>query len=928
MRRSADCARVSLEDLPLRTRAQPALREAASILGWQSHGKSSGTNERMNAVAMGTVELYRTLEKAHAAGRAAAAAGPSLGVERTAPAPWVAELWELWGDGRALIGPLQRKLLVSQLLAAADGFSDTAGTVALMASFLARCGTAAATERPGDGERFTPGERAVLSLGRRYRDALRERALREPDEAARQLAVLAGEGAMPRAAVVAVDPVDGTPGLEELLAAMAGGPADAADGEPFALPPLPAGVEPRMAYAAGPTIVASVVLGEVEDALDRGCRSVLVCAPRPEALFEAVSPALAQRRPTQNLRYRIPFGETYLGRALACVPLPARDFSVERATDFALNPLACVPWYTAQELNTMLRKDRLAGFAEADALLCEGSATYRDFASLAAFVSGEGGSAVGARGALGRVRERLDAIEGLSPGEWAREARAAESLAGLLEAADELAVDAPCFSAVLDGLSVAVTLQSGEGRDADGGPGVTVEFAAMDRLDSLLAGSWDAVVLGDVSQAAFPVTACAGALDELAAKLGCPVDDDPFEAGRRRFAAAMGASRRRFTCVLCQRDGAGEETYPAFMLGEYEERLAGPVVVERGEDALVAGCGHTFEPVAFRKEWPPVARGELRELHLGNFLPTAEAEGRRCLVMSPSAVESYLACPYRWFIEKRVAPAGIDEGFDALGKGSFIHQVFARFYDDLASRGVARVTPENLGEAEGAFGELFDRLLAEQPQRNPGDGRLVTTGKAEAVEVGRLRGAALECLRRQARFAPGYDICGHEIAIGDDGPVPYGGVLLRGRADRVDVDRANHRFAVIDYKGSVGASYAANVKADEEPGLPRKIQAAMYAQVLRTRFQNLHCAGALYLSYSAKSRAGFAAGAADDTFDDNGFLAQKSRVPLNFEAYLDAVEQQAAVALAGLYADDIAVRPRDSDACTFCPAVYCEGRLS
>lgn len=889
---------------------------------------------------MGTVELYRTLEKAHAAGRAAAAAGPSLGVERTAPAPWVAELWELWGDGRALVSSLQRKLLVSHLLAEADGFNDTAGTVALMAAFLARCGTAAAGERSGDGGRFTPGEEAVLSLARRYGDALRERGLVEPDDAARQLAALAGEGAVPQVAVVAVDPVRGTPGLEELLAAMATGPADvaagnpadvagaAADGEPFALPPLPAGVEPRMACAAGPTIVASVVLGEVQDALDGGCRSVLLCAPRPEALFEAVSPALARRPMVQNLRYRIPFGETHLGRALACVPLPARGFSVEQATDFALNPVACMPWYTAQNLNIMLRKDRLAGFAEADALLCEGSATYRDIASLAAFVSGEGGSAAGARGALGRVRERLDAIESLSPGEWAREARAAESLAGLLEAASELAVDGPCLSAVLDGLSLSVTLQSGEGRDTDGGLGATVEFAAMDRLDSLLAGSWDAVVLGDVSQAAFPATASAGALDELAAKLGCPVDDDPFEAARRRFAAAMEAARRRFTCVLCQRDGAGEETYPAFMLGEYEERLTDPAVVEQGEDALVAGCGHTFEPVAFRKEWPPVTRGKLRELHLDDFLPTAEAGGRRCLIMSPSAVESYLACPYRWFIEKRVAPNGIDEGFDALGKGSFIHQVFARFYDDLAARGVARVTPENLREAEGTFGELFDRLLAEQPLRNSEDGRLVITGKAEAVEVGRLRGAALECLRRQAHFAPGYEVCGHEIAIGQDAPVPYGGVLIRGRTDRVDVDRANNRFVVIDYKGSVGSRYAAAVGDDEVPTLPRKVQAAVYAQVLRTRSQNLHCAGALYLSYSAKSRAGFAAGAADDTFDDNGFLAAKSRVPLNFEAYLDAVEQQAAAALAGLYADDIAVRPCDSGACTFCPAVYCEGRLS
>ena len=54
--------------------------------------------------------------------------------------------------------------------------------------------------------------------------------------------------------------------------------------------------------------------------------------------------------------------------------------------------------------------------------------------------------------------------------------------------------------------------------------------------------------------------------------------------------------------------------------------------------------------------------------------------------------------------------------------------------------------------------------------------------------------------------------------------------------------------------GSTGREYAAAVKEGEEVLLPGRIQADVYAQALRARLEGLHGAGALYLSYSAKSR--------------------------------------------------------------------------
>lgn len=62
------------------------------------------------------VELYRTIERANAAAKAAATAtapGAAFGVRRLTAAGLVEELWELWGDGRVLVSAEERSLLAA-----------------------------------------------------------------------------------------------------------------------------------------------------------------------------------------------------------------------------------------------------------------------------------------------------------------------------------------------------------------------------------------------------------------------------------------------------------------------------------------------------------------------------------------------------------------------------------------------------------------------------------------------------------------------------------------------------------------------------------------------------------------------------------------------------------------------------------------------
>ncbi|MEC4294482.1 PD-(D/E)XK nuclease family protein [Adlercreutzia shanghongiae] len=904
------------------------------------------------------VELYRTIERANACAKAAAleaAPAASFGVRRLTPADFVAELWELWGDGRALVSADERKVLVAALLrefAAEARLSDSPGTVALIARFVSNVGCLLEGQAL-DETSFTARERGVLALAAQYCERLRGAGLVEPEQAAALLSDAVASGEVPSPCVSVVDAIEAGAGLDRLLRVLDCSPKPDA----FVLPTLAEGVEPALVMPAGPTALAGLLLDEITEVASAGETALLVVSPAPDRLFESLAAPLSAAGVSSALRCSRPFEETLTGCALAAVADIDGPHGIAAATDFAYNRLSGVPGRDAQRLNREIREDRTfegAAIAEKLRLL---SPTFSEFQRIAEVCAGaeDARAAEDALRALDVLAEWVKGVDVLTFAEKAREAAALAKAQGLLAACVRIGAWGCDLAPLLASASVPVqVLAAAEG-------GATVEFASLDRLDSLVPRSYDEVIVADCSQEVFPAKADRTALDGLTEKLGYARPADEFERERRRFAAAMGAAKARFTLGISQRDEKGEETYPAFLLSEFSDALtqshppqsalagkgadAGysefddaafglPVALSRcarrgGEEALVGGIGQSFAALCGKEEVPGVARGCLRQLNLADFLKKAPGPDGPVAVLSASAIESYLSCPYGWFLKNRLRPEAPDEQFGPAEKGGFVHRVLARLYDGLAAEGVARVDEGNLAACEGRLDAVFDECLAEQRRERPGSGRLVARSKSEKVEVERLRGQLHTTLRRLATMAPAYRVHGHEVAVAPEDGIDYAGFRLNGRADRVDVDAEDGRFAIIDYKGSVGSDYAAAMReGDEEVPLPGRIQADVYAQALRRRLTDLHCAGALYLSYSAKRRAGSLVGAADATYDDGGLLGASSRVPLNFEAYLDAVEELAAARLAGLLRGEIAPSPRSSAACRFCPALDCERRLS
>ncbi|MEE0706051.1 MAG: hypothetical protein UCH28_06660, partial [Adlercreutzia sp.] len=339
-----------------------------------------------------SVELYRTIERANdQAKRAAeaAGAGASLGVRRMTAAAWVQELWELWGDGRALVDGAQRTVLVARLLEGQQAVASSPGAARQLAAFFRRYASRLALEAASDNEGFAPAlsshEEAVLALGRAYDEALHRAHLIESDQAAALLAAAAPTGAVPLAPVRVVDEADLTPGVRALVAAAGGasstdaaaetaGSTVSAAGGSVVLPALAAGVEPQFLVPAGAAATAPLVRASVLEAVAHGARSVLVCGPNAPELFEALAPSLAAEGLSCAERLEAPVDTTAAARLWRSVQAVAEGrCQAAAATDALANPLAGAGLREASRLNSELRRDRTLTAENALVLLTEAS---------------------------------------------------------------------------------------------------------------------------------------------------------------------------------------------------------------------------------------------------------------------------------------------------------------------------------------------------------------------------------------------------------------------------------------------------------------------------------------------------------------------------------------------------------------------------
>ena len=910
-----------------------------------------------------------------------------LGTQHATAADLAVSQWELWGDGRAIVGDMHRLIEVYRLLEP-HGLQASVGTARQVASFLKRY-LDSLEKAEFDAFGLTKKEKAVCSLAAEYSRFLDASQLIELCQA-----LPAIRDKVARLDVRAAGPLL----LDEPLAGFYEGllgegfdrvDAGCCDGGAKAAPEFVL-LEPE-----GATAVGKMVFDEAKASIaERGMSDVAIASSRPLDDYMAMAPALREAGAVCAFEASVPFQQTSFGRFFVsgCKLLAMAGFFgvndvlevtdegwIDVATDVALSPYAGIaPFDSAllpslrgdgraramgrEDMNSVWRANRLLGANDAVSDLSAMSTAFQGFQVLFSL-----------EGDPFAVLERFRAdARRLHRGHRAMvEEAAVDAAIDLLRAASDLrcptsymALFPACASLRVSAVDDAEECTGREGRKP------FVMFVPIDGPSRMAPRSFDEVIACDVTDAYLNAREDAESTDGLAGQLGLHRPRRRMERSRAVFAASERAASERFACVLPLRDGESQESFASFAFDEFlERRFGGEIdasqakasargavpegisaesasflesnVFGLGEERLVQGVGLQLSAPSTLLTLPKAERGRLTHLKLADFMRCGRVGERALVSMSASAMEAYLDCPYKWFVERVVNPRRLDEEFGPLEAGNFAHGLLEGLYRGLASRfDAGRLRDVSPEDAYELFRETSSAASKKQYASAPNEGRYVAATGVEALAAQRL----VSCVWRSAllhRALPeDMRVAGMEYAIGsDDDDVPaaeYAGFALRGKVDRIDVSEDGGAFAVIDYKGSI-AGHAAGEDvvsfAPSEDGrdidpssLPRHVQALVYAQALRRlgAFGGC-CRGALYTSYKADSASGLVTGSYPA--GDNALAAvsdPKSAVRMDFGDFLDMVERAVAARLDGVHASSIPVEPSYADACRHCSLSFCE----
>ena len=169
------------------------------------------------------------------------------------------------------------------------------------------------------------------------------------------------------------------------------------------------------------------------------------------------------------------------------------------------------------------------------------------------------------------------------------------------------------------------------------------------------------------------------------------------------------------------------------------------------------------------------------------------------------------ACPFRAFAIHRLGAEGLETpppGLDAAGRGTLLHVMLARVWEELKSKARLEALPGDGLEAllAGAAEHAIARLRSLRPDAI--EGRFMELERARLAKLAR---AWLELERER----PGFEVA----AIESKRPVSFGGVTVNAKLDRMDrLDAGGH--AVLDYKtGSASVGDWLGPRPDD-PQLP------------------------------------------------------------------------------------------------------------
>lgn len=867
------------------------------------------------------------------------------GVDVVTHAQFVSQLWDVYGDGSTIVAPAERKVLLRPLITQVALFdtSPSPDFVTQLAAFVEEA------IYPGlcPSTALSNSESKLMELVSLYEAKLEHEGLVELAQAEH---ALMQEGACRgmhlvfeapdlhsahlRRFIAGIEPGASVSVIRQHLDISAGALPE--DDELLALRQrlftgkggVRAQGHVRVGEAHGAHVASDVVTGLVRSMHEKngiGYADMLVCCASAADAYPRLHDAFARAGVPFATQFAMPCARTGLGAAffaLETIVQAGDDAPFEPFVDVLCGPYAGVPAQDARALQMRWREQA-------------GSVPYKRMRDVReGFAQGNASAAI--------TRERLEPLVQLI------DASRAERVRLLFEHArsaqldvDTLVDDCAAAEALLDYLELCerficepdademanlpVTLNRSYGNQEE-----ALRIVDPGALGTIRAG---AIILCDLDACHYPMALQGGPFDALMRKLGIERADTLARDQRIMLLNAIESCEDCFAFTRTTHDAGGDESCPSAL---FEELVAAYRSSEEDEAGLsVQAVPQALRPwllalneadVFFASEGPhddvSVTRGSLALAAMKKDL-THDLKDKP-LTFSPTALEDYYRCPYRWFACRRVGYNGMDVTFDAAAQGNLVHATMERFYRCLKQTGHDRVTEQNVDEALVIANKAFDQQLEDDQSRERRGLYLRTEYDSCACEE--LRQQVFGLVRRDATFLPGFIPTYFELELGRSSErlLEYAGVPVRGKVDRVDVD-AEGNAIIIDYKLS-GLSAGYGFGRDDE--LPQRIQTDIYATLVERHFAALgtplHVVGSVYRSYAKNALRGVYArgipwGDTEQLREDFDALPRAGSDE-GYDAYLTRVEDVLASCVERLRAGDIAPAPLSSDVCEYCKA--------
>ncbi len=269
----------------------------------------------------------------------------------------------------------------------------------------------------------------------------------------------------------------------------------------------------------------------------------------------------------------------------------------------------------------------------------------------------------------------------------------------------------------------------------------------------------------------------------------------------------------------------------------------------------------------------------------------ADFKGTRSF--SPSALESYATCPFAWFVDRVVGRQEFEAELDGRAVGDLVHGVLSACYRTLADDGSLPLTSERLPEAWARAEALIDKAV--NGPDCPG-----TVGERR-VAGRRLREMVHRLFQAEAEAGGSLVFREAEVRVGGTEGVDIGGLLVRGRVDRIDSTPDGRTIFVFDYKSGAAPPASALGTGDG-------LQLPLYLLALGGERQDVAVAGGAYLSLSQGTMSGVVASGEEALLGDR---AGKCRTldEAGWQELSHDVLGVAQTAADGIRAGDIAPRP-------------------